>query len=54
MLIFQNDTSVSEGTSNVLVANMYWRIAFKIFVFDASLFEETPYKSHFALTPELP
>ena len=30
-----------RGTSNLLVANMYWKVAFKIHVFDASLFEET-------------
>ena len=27
-------------TSNLLAANMYWMVAFKIF--DVSLFEETP------------
>ena len=33
-----------RGTSNlilILVANMYWKVAFKMYVFDASLFEET-------------
>ena len=29
-----------RGTSNLLVANMYWMIAFKIHVFGASFFEE--------------
>ena len=29
-------------TSNLLVVNMYWMAAFKIHVFGASLFEETP------------
>ena len=29
-------------TSNLLVANMYWMVAFKTHVFDASLFEEMP------------
>ena len=29
-----------RGTSNRLVANMYWMIAFKIHVFGASFFEE--------------
>ena len=31
-----------RGTSNLLVANMYWMVAFKIHVSDASLLEETP------------
>ena len=31
-----------RATSNLLVANMYWVVAFNIHVFDASLFEETP------------
>ena len=35
-----------RGTSNLLVANMYWMVAFKIHVFDASLFEETPNRSN--------
>ena len=35
-----------RGTSNLLVANMYWMIAFKIHLFYASLFEETPNRSN--------
>ena len=38
-----------RGTSNLLVANMYWMVAFKIHVFDASLFEETPNRSNWEL-----
>ena len=29
-------------TSNLLVANMYWMIAFKIHIFETSSFEEVP------------
>ena len=29
-------------TSNLLVTNRYWMVAFKIHVFDASLFEQAP------------
>ena len=42
MLIFQTTQELVRGTSNLLVANMYWIVAFKIHVFDPSLFEETP------------
>ena len=35
-----------EGTSNFLVANMYWMVAFKVHVFDVSLFEETRNRSN--------
>ena len=35
-----------RGTSNRLVANRYWMVVFKIHVFDASLFEETPNRSN--------
>ena len=31
-----------RGMSSFLVANMYWMIAFKVHVFDAPLYEETP------------
>ena len=33
-------------TSNLLVANMYWMVAFKIHVSDTSLFQETPNRSN--------
>ena len=29
-----------KGTSHLLVANMYWMVAFKVHVFDASLFDK--------------
>ena len=32
--------------SNLFVANMDWMAAFKIHVFDVSLFEETPNRSN--------
>ena len=32
-----------SGISNLLVANIYLMVAFKIFVSDASLFAEMPY-----------
>ena len=35
-----------RGTSNLLVANMCWMVAFETHVFDASLFEETPNRSN--------
>ena len=35
-----------RGTSNLLVAKMYWMVAFKIHVFHASLFKETPNRSN--------
>ena len=41
MWIFQTTQELGRGTSNILVANnIYWTVAFKIHVFDASLFEE--------------
>ena len=45
MWIYQTTQELVRGTSNLLVANMYWMVAFKIHVFDASLFEETPNRS---------
>ena len=46
MLIFQTIQELVTGTSNLLVANMYWVVAFKIHVFDTSLSEETPNRSN--------
>ena len=37
---------IVRRTSNLLVANMYWMIAFKIHVFDTSLVKETPNRSN--------
>ena len=34
-----------RGTPNLLVANMYWMVAFKILVSDALVFDETPNRS---------
>ena len=34
-----------RGMTNFSVANIYWMVAFKIHVFEASLFEETPNRS---------
>ena len=42
MLIFQRTQELGRGTSNLLVVNMYWMVAFKLYVFDTSLFEQTP------------
>ena len=42
---YSNDSKVSKRDVNLLVANMYCMVAFKIHVFDASLFEETPSRS---------
>ena len=42
MGIFQATQELIRETSNILVVNMYWMVAFKIHIFDASLFEETP------------
>ena len=36
MWVFQMTQELVRGTSNLLVAKMYWMIAFKIHVFDAS------------------
>ena len=36
-----------RGTINLLVANMYWMVAFKIHVLDASLFEGTQHNSRY-------
>ena len=49
MWIFQMTEELVGGTSNLLVTLMYWMLAFKIHVFDASLFEETPNKSNFEI-----
>ena len=35
-----------RGTSNLLVANTYWMVAFKTHVSDASLFKEMPNRSN--------
>ena len=35
-----------RGALNLLVANMYWMVAFKTHVFDVSLFVETPIRSN--------
>ena len=43
--MFQTTQGLVRGASNLFVANMYSMVAFKIHVFDASLFEETPNKS---------
>ena len=40
MGIFQTIQELLRDMPNLLVANMYWMVAFKIQVFDASLFEE--------------
>ena len=42
---FKTAQELVRGSSNRLVANMYWMAAFKVLVFDASLFEETPKRS---------
>ena len=44
--MFQMSQELVRRTSNLLVTNMYWMVAFKIYVFDASLFEETPNRSN--------
>ena len=41
-----NDSRAVRKKSNLLVANVYWMVAFKRHVFDESLFEETPSKSN--------
>ena len=38
--MFQTIQELVRGMPNLLVANMYWMVPFKIQVFDASLFEE--------------
>ena len=43
---FQTTQELVRGTSNLLLANDYWIVAFKIQVFDASLFEQTPNRSN--------
>ena len=35
-----------RGTSNLLIANMYSMVTFKIHVFEASLFEKIPNRSN--------
>ena len=42
MWIIQTLREYVRGTSNLLVANMYWMLAFQIYVFAALLSEETP------------
>ena len=37
---FKTPQELVRGSSNRLGANMYWMVAFKVLVFDASLFEE--------------
>ena len=49
MWIFQMTEELVRGTSNLLVTLINWMLAFKIHVFDASLFEETPNKSNFEI-----
>ena len=44
--IIQTNQELVRGTPNLLVANVYWMVAFKIHVFDASLFEEMPNRSN--------
>ena len=46
MWIFQSTQYLVTETSNLLVGTMYWMIAFKVHVFDAWLFEETPNRSN--------
>ena len=46
MWIFQTTQESVRGTSNLLIASMYWMVAFKIHVFDTSLFEETANRSN--------
>ena len=46
MWIFQMTQEIVRGTSNLLVANSYCMVAFKMHVFDALLFEETPNRSN--------
>ena len=41
-----NDSRAVRKKSNLLVANVYWMVAFKRHVFDTSLFEEMPSKSN--------
>ena len=43
---FQTTQELVRGRSNLLVANEYWIVAFKIQVFDASLFDQTPNRSN--------
>ena len=48
--VLENLTQTTEelvrGASNLLVANIYWVLAFKIHVFDNSLFEEMTNRSN--------
>ena len=48
--VLENLTQTTEelvrGASNLLVANIYWVLAFKIHVFDNSLFEEMANRSN--------
>ena len=43
--IIQTTQKWVREMSNNLVGNIYWMVVFKINVFDASLFEETPNRS---------
>lgn len=47
LVVFQITQELVRGTSNLLVASMYWIVAFQIDVFDVSLFEEIPNRSSF-------
>ena len=42
----QTTQELVRGASNLLVANIYWVLAFKIHVFDNSLFEEMTNRSN--------
>ena len=48
--VLENLTQTTEelvrGASNLLVANIYWVLAFKIHVFDNSLFEKMTNRSN--------
>ena len=46
MWIFQTTQMLVRGTSNLLVANIFWMVAFKIYVFDSYIVEETPNRSN--------
>ena len=43
---FKATQELVRAISNLLVGNMYWLVAFKILVFDGSLFEETSNRSN--------
>ena len=46
---FQTTQELVGVTSNLLVVNIYWIVAFKIHVLDSSLFEETPNRSNYEI-----